>query len=284
MFSFKILKFLFIITSGVSHGKVTFEVNPNIVNSSTTQIRGAHRIFNASNVDTKNKLVITLGGTTSLPSDFNKFQELAQQLGFDVIGLDYPNMVSTLACTKEDILDPLCFDKFREELVLGVEKSHLVDVSASQGVHFRIKSLLNWLVKKDSYWIKYLDNEQVNWSKVLLVGHSQGAGHAIYFSKIYPLNRVIVLGGPIDSFGSEPSHWILKPGVTEPKRNFGLLHVKDYLFKKQNQEIIFHTLVKNDKNLIKNNLILSHRPVKDGHNDILTSQFTEEWKTLLLKQ
>ncbi len=263
------------------------ELSPTVVNSATTQMRGPHQIFRASpQAISQNRLVLTLGGSTSLPTDFRFLQGLAQSLGFDVIGLDYPNMISTLQCVDGvpvDQVDPGCFKKFRDEVVRGVPSSHLVDVPPMDSILYRMDSLLRFLAAEDPHWLKYFDGTRIDWSKILIVGHSQGAGHAVYLSKMFAVDRVVVIGGPSDGFGPVPSQWIAQPGATAPERHFGLVHQDDFLFKREIVRPIFQALVGHAPELVKHNLIISDRQVNDGHNAVLQPSFSEEWKTLLLE-
>jgi predicted esterase len=48
-------------------------------------------------------------------------------------------------------------------------------------------------------WAQYLATpDSIDWSNIIVGGHSQGAGHAAYLAKFNSVNRVLLFSGPND--------------------------------------------------------------------------------------
>lgn len=205
-------------------------------------------------------VLVSLGGTNSRPGDLEAFDRLAAELGYRVLALDYPNHVISTAC--RDSKQPDAFDHFREEIVEGKPTSELVEVDRAQSIEGRLESALTQL-----QWPR-------DWSKMVVVGHSQGSGHAAYLGKIHPLRGVIMLAGPQD----EGARWLARPGQTDPLNYVGLLHEKDF-FDSQRQARAISTLRQGKTD--PQALIISQETVEDAHMSVIEPAFQEIWRGLL---
>ena len=69
------------------------------------------------------------------------------------------------------------------------------------------------------------------YSKIVVAGHSQGAGMAALLSKSFSFHRVLLLAGPEDKdyFTKLDAPWIAKPSSTPLERVFGLVHTDDFM-------------------------------------------------------
>jgi hypothetical protein len=68
-----------------------------------------------------------------------------------------------------------------------------------------------------------------DWSKIIVGGHSQGAGHACYLAKQYDVDRVLMFSGPNDysNFFSNSAHWLRQNGTTAISKHFVYLSLLD---------------------------------------------------------
>src|SRR5207249_4894448 len=85
-------------------------------------------------------------------------------------------------------------------------------------------------------WKQYIDNNQIQWENIIVAGHSQGAGHAAYLGKRFPVAKVLIFAGPQDYLNNfnAPAGWLSDKSKTAASRYFAFLHVKDpFGFKKQ---------------------------------------------------
>lgn len=134
-----------------------------------TQVRGPHLAWEPQAKANEPRLLITLGGTNSRPSDLMDLQNVASQMGYHVIGVDYPNQVITTRCRNSN--DPLCFDKFRSEINLGVSSSPLVEVNSDSCIVRRTLALAAWSHEKPSiFWT--LARTRRFWNRISSQGDS----------------------------------------------------------------------------------------------------------------
>lgn len=250
------------------------ETNPNI-----KQMRGPHEVY-WSDHQAKNILLISLGGTTSLPSDMKSFAEHAAGLGMDVVTVDYDNSVISTSCKESP--DQKCFDHFRDEIATGSAVSHLVSVNKVNSLESRILNLLKFLAKSDSSrWGQYVSARGIRWEKVIFSGHSQGAGHSAYMAKLHPAKGAVLLGGPQDRFADGRSvPWLSKKSKTPKEKYFSLLHEKDF-FGSDHQVAVMKILIKPHNS--EEHIIMRNDPVQDPHMSVISNHFAEPWAVLLLK-
>lgn len=249
-------------------------IHPKETNPLIKEIKGPHAVYwnpGASN----HKLLITIGGTTARPEDLSDFAQTAADMGYHVISVDYFNLVITTAC--RDSNDDMCFDKFRREIILGEEISDLLEVDKTNSLMSRMHRLMQYLVAKDPQWNEFYQDGDFKWEKVVLMGNSQGAGHAAFLSKLYEVSKVLMLIGPQDHFKDHAAPWIKQEGKTPGSRYFAFLHRDDY-FDSKMQLACFKLLCKCQD---MSHVIITAKPVEDTHNSLLTPVFKDEWKQLL---
>jgi len=194
----------------------------------------------------QNRLAIVLPGTGATPSAYQKLTTALSYAGFHVIGLRYNTGVGTnSACPDANaVTDPDCHRAFKAEVAFGAGvndpsghayDSPAVNVSAANSVENRILQLVNYLANNyaTSGWSQYQKKTgltcdslnttygvcDVDWSKVVLVGHSLGAGEALYLAKFHDVNRLAMISGPFDEYLSPSlvvAPWITEGGFATP--------------------------------------------------------------------
>jgi hypothetical protein len=175
-------------------------------------------------------LVLFLGGSFSSPDDYSLFCQYPATLGFDVISLKYLNDIA--AFPSGTSADSLSFNKYRQELCFGTPVSPLVVVDTLNSIYTRTLKLVQYLALTYPLqnWGQYLATPTtLDWSKIVVSGHSQGSGHACYLGKYFPVERVIMFSGPNDysTFYNRPANWLRQSGTTPTIKHFSFLHIQD---------------------------------------------------------
>lgn len=177
-----------------------------------------------------NKLLLFIGGSYSVPKDYNFICDYGATIGLDVISLSYPNDVAAFSISNST--DPNGFNNFRDEICFGNPVSAIVDVSVLNCITTRATKLLLFLKNTypDQNWGQYLTaTNTILWSKVIVSGHSQGSGHACYLAKTFLTDRVVMFSGPNDysTYFNSPTNWLSQTGLTPLNKHYSLLHTQD---------------------------------------------------------
>lgn len=172
----------------------------------------------------QNKLFLFIGGTgSSSSSDYTALRLHSANLGFHFINLSYPNNVAAASLANSS--DSMTFNKYRQEVCFGTPLSVDVTVDSLNSIYTRTLKLIQYLALTypTQNWAQYLASPStLNWSKILVGGHSQGSGHACYLAKYFFVERVLMFSGPNDysDFFSRSANWLRQSGVTLMGRHF----------------------------------------------------------------
>lgn len=252
------------------------EIFPHDTDKKIRTVKGPHQVYAAKT--SGSKVLITIGGTNSRPSDFRNVHMWAHDMGYNVVGIDYENEVSSTVC--QSSTDYSCYDEYRSEIAFGQPMSDLVRVNERNSIAHRILKLflhLRW---------------SVDWEDVVLVGHSQGAGHVAYLAKYFNVSRVIMTGGPHDYYPNHgPANWTLERGETHPSRFYSFLHWKDF-FGTEIQIGSSRVLTGNLNSEVVNiddeipsgtrgQIYITDLPFPDPHNSFTNERFSKVWDYLL---
>jgi hypothetical protein len=187
-----------------------------------------------------NKLLLFIGGSYSIPKNYNTVCDHGATIGLDVISLSYPNEIAAAPLGTSS--DKLIFDNYRDELCFGNQVSNAVSVNQLNCIVTRTTKLLIYLKNTypDQNWGQYLSSTNtILWNKVVVSGHSQGSGHACYLGKKNLVDRVVMFSGPNDysSFYSSAANWLTQSGQTPLTKQFALLHAQDEIVPFNNQVV-----------------------------------------------
>lgn len=219
----------------------TFYVAPSLTEPTYSAVQDSHMVVRntASNND---KLFLFIGGTGSRTEGYKRISEFAGRLGFDVLNISYPNSVSAVSLA--GATDSLAFDDFRNEICYGRSVSATVSVDSLNAIYTRVVNLIRYLdaTYPTQNWRQYIKaSGTLNWSKIVIGGHSQGAGHACYFGKYESPERVLMFSGPNDfsDHFMQAAHWLGIPGITPVNRHYVYLSLLDEVvdFSKQLQNM-----------------------------------------------
>ncbi|MES2965023.1 MAG: alpha/beta fold hydrolase [Bdellovibrionota bacterium] len=266
-------------------------VAPSLTSMQIRTIKGDHRVTIDSSVKSNGLLVITIGGTGSGPSEFEYVAKLSATLGYRVLSVDYPNGVISTVCQPDP--DPLCFDNYRNEIVTGAVASPLVDVDRHNSIENRIDALFAHLLSMNfSQWADLrTPNGILDWSKVVLVGHSQGAGHVAYLGKFHEVKRIVMTGGPHDKSEHGLAKWVVSAGATPRDRHFAFLHEDDFFGSALQVDVVrgllgdsrakIERIVDSVSSRKSAHLFMTDLVVHDPHNSLAHPRFENVWKPLL---
>lgn len=266
---------------------VVTEIPVSATDPSITQARGPHYVVTDNSVPQNGYLLLSLGGTNSLPKDFLEFDKTAARQGFVSLALDYPNTVITTSCKHST--QPDACTLFREEINSGAQVSELVEVDHPNSIEYRLEAALRYqALQQPEHFAQFVNEDGPVWNKIVVVGHSQGSGHAGYLAKKHPMQGVILLAGPQDTTDAGPASWLSAPSATDPKKYLAFLHKNDF-FGSELQLNAVRTLRENpnesgflvDFESPDSPIVVSEAQVRDGHMSVITPQFTKIWEGLL---
>lgn len=241
-YKMKILIKLLLITALISCGKdedilsdnsigenVSILVHPNQTDANYSTTNKSHFIVRNTK-NHLNKLLLFIGGSFSSPYEYTFISEYAASRGFDVISISYPNNVPAASLASSS--DQFAFDNYRDEICFGNQVSNDVEVYFLNSINTRTIKLIQYLESTypEQNWNQYLTpSNNIDWKKIVVVGHSQGAGHACYLGKKKLVERVIMFSGPNDysTHFNSPANWLSDDGLTELSKQYALLHIND---------------------------------------------------------
>ncbi|WNG41422.1 hypothetical protein F0U61_52820 [Archangium violaceum] len=208
------------------------------------------------NTPTKSNLVVMLHGAGSSAGNFYHINEhttaqtsffaSAVNKGYRVVGITHrnsPNIREVCGTNVE------CHLPTRRTFITGVVQpgSAVTDMGYYDGIEARLIRLLVFM--RDSQdpaggWGAYLTPSNctgtkntaipcdIVWNKLIVAGHSQGAGHAAVIGKDHPVDTVVMLAGPTDRTPAQtvPSYTLASSGLATPAGggNYrGLVHTQD---------------------------------------------------------
>lgn len=208
---------------------ISLRIQPNLTDANYASGEDDHYVIRNNQIHL-NTLLLFMGGTGSEPDDYNFVCEHAASIGLDVISLSYSNGVPAAPLGSSS--DPLIFDNYRDEICFGNPGSDVVDVNEFNSINSRTLHLLNYLDAEypDQNWGQYITAfDTPRWDKIIVSGHSQGAGHAGYLAKENEVNRVVMFSGPNDysTFFDAPANWLVQAGQTPVSKQYSLLHERD---------------------------------------------------------
>src|SRR5579862_3054632 len=176
-------------------------------------------------------LLVFMSGTEGTPEGAIAFLKVAAGQGYRVISLAYNDTPAVVAVCKA-ISPPRCAGDVREKRIFGDNVTSLIDDLPSESIVHRLSALLTTLDRDHpgDGWGGYLDGAIPNWSRIVVSGHSQGAGMAAYIAQRKAVKRVVLFSSPWDFYGrdQELAPWILNgSGVTPADRWYAAYHEKE---------------------------------------------------------
>lgn len=173
----------------------SFFVAPHDTDPEITTNLSGHYVSIDRSVPQKNQLFIFFPGTHGIAANYEILNNTVAEMGFHAINLTYPNdtAVNSLCGGMNTDLD--CYANVRLEILDGTDRTPLVDVNRANSAENRIIKLLIYLRSQypNDNWGQFLiDDSTINWSKIIVSGHSQGGGHAGILGRYHSVARVVM--------------------------------------------------------------------------------------------
>jgi hypothetical protein len=213
-----------------------YSILPSATNSAISSFNSEHFVSLDTRTTIKNKLFIFLPGTSGSPNFYKLIVKKAAALGYHSIGLMYPNNsdLYSASATSNDLTQ---FGKCRQEIFDGTEQTSGVTVDLNNCIKNRLHKLIIYLQQQnpEQNWQQYILNNDIDWSKCVVAGHSQGGGHALFIAKKMPVSKAISFAS-IDwnSTLSRSADWVLQTGVTPVSKLYSFNSINDEIFNYNN--------------------------------------------------
>lgn len=187
-------------------------------------------------VAAKGRLLVFLPGTLGKPGQYTYILRAGASRGLHAVGINYQNQTAMGALCQFSP-DPTCFWSARNHVIFGTGAPvpNQTLVSPADSVVNRLAKLILWLDTQHPAegWGQYLlADKTIDWSKIVLAGHSQGGGHVGVLAKSVSLSRAVYFSSPEDwnGFTDSPANWTLvRPNVTPSTKQYGFGSDRDTL-------------------------------------------------------
>ena len=176
--------------------------------------------------DTMNTLVVLLPGTFRAPANYLFITEQLALMGYHVIGLMYKTdpAINPICRPTDDIT---CHYRARMETIDGTDRHPSVSVNVPNSILNRLEKVLQYQINAHptAGWQQYYSGGQIQWDKIIVTGHSQGASLAGILGKEFPVKRVVMFSviDFLDS-GNIPG-WV--SNLTNHENYYAFIHPKD---------------------------------------------------------
>lgn len=220
---------------------------------------GVNKVYSPTTTS-RNALAIVMHGTSSVPAAHDSVASALRSDGYHVILLRYSATLGTQgACPDTAVLtDPDCHRVFRHETTFGagvadpdgIARDHVTaNVSSANSVINRVLKLVDYMAttfptsgfeqfqQKTGGTCDVMNTTygacELDWSKVAAMGHSQGAGVALYMAKFYSLRASALFSGTydawLDSGAATAAPWTGEADFDTPAGSIRtLMHTNDY--------------------------------------------------------
>lgn len=186
-------------------------------------------------VTPKGQLVVFFPGTGGVGANQREFNHTAADLGFHAVNLTYPNDEPVNGLCGGSNFDLDCYGNVRLEIKDGTNRSSLVNVNRANSIENRLIKLLIYLQNQapNDDWAQFLvNNSEINWSRVIVAGHSQGGGHAGIIGRYHSVVRVLMFSAmDFSGIRNAPANWIALPETTpnasSVEKFWGFSHQRD---------------------------------------------------------
>lgn len=209
---------------------LTRQIAPSRVDATTTRVDDPHYIaFDTVTARSDAPLVLFMAGTGGKPREMPFFGQLLHA-GNRIISISYSTKEAIQqVCPRHP--DTECASKVRRKRIYGENTIDVIDDAVNETIVPRLVKLLGYLDRTypAEQWSLYLANGDVNWSRVVVTGQSQGAGMAAYIAKDHLVQRAVLFSSPWDSYGANSTlaPWLSHKSVTPMDRWFAGYHGKE---------------------------------------------------------
>lgn len=183
-------------------------------------------------------MILLLHGSASSPSDVDGAARAYVSACFRVIALKWEAVGASLTCL--DVPDAALDTQHWNQCLILDRWSRLFNRTGRGGVSIRLQNALEWLQIQHAGdgWSSYLKpNGFPDWSKIIVAGHSEGAGMTSFMLRQLPIPGAIFMSGGGDP-GTLQDALVQVPGsalsmadwmtpVPESSRHVGIWHMDE---------------------------------------------------------
>lgn len=168
-------------------------VYPSTTDAAITTFNATHFVSVQTGGVLRNILFVNIPGTNRTPSQCKVIAQKAVTMGYHAISLTYPNQTAgNPLCGPTG--DTTCHVRLRREVIDGVDRHPAIAITPTNSIINRLTKLLIYMnkVQPTQGWGQYIVNGQINWTKVIIGGHSQGGALAGVIGRYYPVKRILM--------------------------------------------------------------------------------------------
>jgi hypothetical protein len=216
--------------------RVLHLVRPGDTDPAIDQFLQDHYALVSRAVPQNGALFVFFPGTYARPREYQWLLDEAAGRGYHVVGLEYPDMTdnprqSAVAqlCGRDP--DPDCAGRVRQARLSGGEVPGKLSVTPANAISNRLVRVLEYLARQypGEGWDGFAEGDTIDWTRMAVGGHSQGAGVAAFIAQQQPVARVALWSGPADYVRAADAYaaWMRTPSATPPDRYYGLAHAQE---------------------------------------------------------
>lgn len=235
-------------------GSTSWTVDPVVADPATSpDAQNPNRLYLPTSA-ARGALAVVLHGTGAGTTGYNEITSALRSDGYHVIVLRYSAALGTLgACPDPGAQTfPDCHRVFRSETVFGSNVADpdgqdfdhpVASIPAADSVMNRLMKLVDHMttLAPDAGWDQFQARSgtgcsdfnstygvcELDWSKVAVLGHSQGAGVALYMARFVQLRAAGLLSGSYDAYQDGPTAtaapWTTEAGFATPDSSIRVL-------------------------------------------------------------
>lgn len=186
----------------------------------------------ADRTSVKSPLLLFLAATRAKPMDYRSFLSTAKRAGYHVLALDYSNTGRSVQATCR--ADSECYTAVQRNRLTGEDPGMFSSVSPADSIMARLTDALRYLRAEDpdGGWNRYRSHGRIDWSRVVVAGHSQGGGESAFISHIHRVRGALMFSSPVETVNGVSASWMHKAGKTPASRLYAFQSRNDMFFSK----------------------------------------------------
>lgn len=175
----------------------------------------------AARTNPTSPLLLFLPATRERPSNYQAFLSVARARGFHVLALDYWNDGKSVEMTCGT--NAACYTEMQQNRLDGTDPNQFSAVDPQNSIVDRLTAAINYLDAADPRggWARFATPQGIDWSDIVVAGHSQGGGESAYIAHIHRVLGVLMFSSPVDSDQGVDASWMGTPGATPASRMYG---------------------------------------------------------------
>jgi uncharacterized protein YjdB len=208
-----------------------------------------HAFYASPGVPRRNLLLVDLPGSDETCPAAGAFSDTAQKLGFDVICVNYSNLVSqqSICAGEPDCFGNISQAKLDATGLCSTPEQSRCGIDPKTGHPYYLNNPADAVTQRISMMLQYLDSHGYNqngtnwgnylsgtiplWQNIVLVGHSQGGDMSTFAAHEHGVARAINLSGPpqatLVNRVEVGADYFTSPKATDIRSIYGFVSVDD---------------------------------------------------------